>query len=215
MDPIVVNIVIGILLTALSYMLVPVIFILYSKVKAKKFREKQINTIVIANGIIVFAIFSILNFLAGEAKFEKIGLAILWSGVNRVLLNKYCLDKSEQIVEEKTTPAIKTVYVVNKDIPAGKHTFIATNPEGGIVRILTNDNTLLDRIYVKKKKKINLKSETVVNAFGCIAESYTAVEDNIADTNKICFCRKCGERLIDNSSFCRKCGTEIVDVSEK
>ena len=30
-------------------------------------------------------------------------------------------------------------------------------------------------------------------------------------TDKICFCRKCGEKLIDNSRFCRKCGTEIVD----
>lgn len=24
------------------------------------------------------------------------------------------------------------------------------------------------------------------------------------------FCRKCGEKLIDNSQFCRKCGTEVV-----
>ena len=30
-------------------------------------------------------------------------------------------------------------------------------------------------------------------------------------TDKILFCRKCGEELIDNSRFCRKCGTEIVD----
>lgn len=27
--------------------------------------------------------------------------------------------------------------------------------------------------------------------------------------NKVYFCRKCGEKLIDNSRFCRKCGTEI------
>ena len=33
----------------------------------------------------------------------------------------------------------------------------------------------------------------------------------VADTDKIQFCRKCGERLIENSRFCRKCGTEIVD----
>lgn len=29
-------------------------------------------------------------------------------------------------------------------------------------------------------------------------------------TDKVLFCRKCGEKLIDNSQFCRKCGTEIV-----
>ena len=33
----------------------------------------------------------------------------------------------------------------------------------------------------------------------------------VVDADKIQFCRKCGERLIENSRFCRKCGTEIVD----
>ncbi len=32
-----------------------------------------------------------------------------------------------------------------------------------------------------------------------------------SDTEKISFCRKCGEPLIDSSKFCRKCGTEIVE----
>lgn len=30
--------------------------------------------------------------------------------------------------------------------------------------------------------------------------------------DQVRFCRKCGEKLIDNSKFCRKCGTEIVEV---
>ena len=29
------------------------------------------------------------------------------------------------------------------------------------------------------------------------------------ERDKICFCRKCGSRLDDDSRFCRKCGTEI------
>ena len=29
--------------------------------------------------------------------------------------------------------------------------------------------------------------------------------------NKICFCRKCGEKLLEDSKFCRKCGTEVID----
>lgn len=29
-------------------------------------------------------------------------------------------------------------------------------------------------------------------------------------TDKVLFCRKCGEKLIDNSQFCCKCGTQIV-----
>ena len=30
--------------------------------------------------------------------------------------------------------------------------------------------------------------------------------------NKVRFCRKCGEKLIDGSKFCRKCGTEVIEV---
>lgn len=29
-------------------------------------------------------------------------------------------------------------------------------------------------------------------------------------TDQVRFCRKCGEKLIDNSQFCRKCGTQVV-----
>ena len=36
-------------------------------------------------------------------------------------------------------------------------------------------------------------------------------EDVISETDKIQFCRKCGEKLIDSSRFCRKCGTAIMD----
>lgn len=37
-------------------------------------------------------------------------------------------------------------------------------------------------------------------------------EEPIADTDRIRFCRKCGEKLLDRSQFCRKCGTEAVEV---
>ena len=30
------------------------------------------------------------------------------------------------------------------------------------------------------------------------------------EESKICFCRKCGHKLIDDSRFCSKCGTEVV-----
>lgn len=130
-----------------------------------------------------------------------------------------CMDRNDKdsTVEErktKTAPTIKSIYLVDQNIPAGKHRFVATNPEGGLIRILSNDNTLLDRIYVKKKKSINLKSGTIVNAFGCVAELYPSMVNTTNDSSKIRFCRKCGEKLIDNSIFCRKCGTEIVNVEE-
>lgn len=28
--------------------------------------------------------------------------------------------------------------------------------------------------------------------------------------HKICFCRKCGSKLMDNAAFCNKCGTRVI-----
>lgn len=41
------------------------------------------------------------------------------------------------------------------------------------------------------------------------------VEAETAETNdKICFCRKCGTTLENDSRFCRKCGTEIKEEQQ-
>lgn len=37
-----------------------------------------------------------------------------------------------------------------------------------------------------------------------------AIKNFPATTDKICFCRKCGNKLIDGASFCSKCGTQIM-----
>lgn len=33
----------------------------------------------------------------------------------------------------------------------------------------------------------------------------------MGQTDKICFCRKCGKSLLENSKFCRECGAEIKE----
>ncbi len=43
-----------------------------------------------------------------------------------------------------------------------------------------------------------------------LSKSIEPVNNSIQTTDQIRFCRKCGEKLINDSSFCRKCGTEIV-----
>ena len=32
----------------------------------------------------------------------------------------------------------------------------------------------------------------------------------IPTNNKICFCRKCGSKLMEDAVFCNKCGTQII-----
>lgn len=64
-------------------------------------------------------------------------------------------------------------------------------------------------------KSCGYRDENFFNACpkcGKYAKQYVYLSDELTvDTDKICFCRKCGEELIDSSKFCRKCGTEIVE----
>jgi ribosomal protein L40E len=38
--------------------------------------------------------------------------------------------------------------------------------------------------------------------------------ESVETNDKICFCRKCGTSLEDDSRFCRKCGTEIKEEKQ-
>lgn len=71
----------------------------------------------------------------------------------------------------------KSVYVVGKDISAGKHIFIATNPLGGMVQIFSSKNSPLDKIYIKQKEQIKLKSGTTVKLSNCIIDSSAIIQN--------------------------------------
>ena len=60
----------------------------------------------------------------------------------------------------------------------------------------------LNMKYFKRRIKV-ISNDYIVDATNCVAE-----------TNRIRFCRKCGEELIENGRFCRKCGTEIVEIHD-
>ncbi len=38
----------------------------------------------------------------------------------------------------------------------------------------------------------------------------TNIDEPVSSSTQIQFCRKCGEKLVENSRFCRRCGTEVV-----
>ena len=54
--------------------------------------------------------------------------------------------------------------------------------------------------------------------FDCVKPTQIPFDESVdvfdESDDKICFCRKCGEKLLDRSNFCRKCGTEIVDLEK-
>ena len=62
-------------------------------------------------------------------------------------------------------------------------------------------------------------SEPAINAYGA-PENYVPTdidnEDEETDcSNKIRFCRKCGNKLLDGARFCNKCGAEVLIATEE
>ena len=80
---------------------------------------------------------------------------------------------------------------------------------GGVIFLLF-EYFIWYRLNMKyfKKRRINVITD------GYLTDGSNRItefdEEPIADADRIRFCRKCGEKLIENSRFCRKCGTEIV-----
>lgn len=58
-----------------------------------------------------------------------------------------------------------------------------------------------------KTKKEILASNVTEEAIDVAASNQ---EEFAVTPDKMCFCRKCGEKLVENSNFCGKCGTEII-----
>lgn len=83
------------------------------------------------------------------------------------------------------------------------------------INVITNDYLPDDPNRMTECKACGYRNKNYFDACpqcGKYAKQYVYLNQApIIDTDKIRFCRKCGEKLIDNSRFCRKCGTEIVD----
>lgn len=224
--------------TSFVYLLVPIIII----VSKRKFTKKKLKKIMIFNGVGGFLLFSVLYILVGIYETAKFEPAFIWSYIGFAILkqtscldNVNCLENDSEPseiggtvagtdIDLQKTEKNTLIYVVGKDVPTGKHMFIATNDSGGKVRIFSSNNALLDILYVKKKEKIKLKPGNIVKATNCIIANegfdspvglkYTPTESPSV-SSEIKFCRKCGEKLIEDSQFCRKCGAKTVPNNTK
>ena len=81
---------------------------------------------------------------------------------------------------------------------------------GGIPTIILYGSTIWIAITLCKKYEENKKNSPDKK----IEIQKDAGTQNTVNFDKICFCRKCGEKLIDNSKSCSICGTEIIDLEK-
>lgn len=100
-----ISLLVGVPITAIAYLVVPVLFC----TSKKKRTEKQIKKIVTINGICVCLFFMIIRINEG---IEGTSAAVfLWSGVAYYLMKKYCLDVPnavEQSFDEESNSYIST-----------------------------------------------------------------------------------------------------------
>ena len=65
-------------------------------------------------------------------------------------------------------------------------------------------------VYFVAKKLCSMWDEHKENKAMKKTASAPKPQPVVANADQVRFCRKCGEKLIDNSQFCRKCGTEVI-----
>lgn len=125
-------------ITVFFYLVAPVIFCL----RKKSLTKKQIKTIVIVNGIVVWLIFQILTLeLTGEA--SSGAAVLLWSFVAYKLLKRYCLAEDEGKEESPAEPDIaeKTTKVENSGTSKTEDNVqMSLSPKGEIPKKYGNYN---------------------------------------------------------------------------
>ena len=191
-------------ITVFFYLLVPVIFCL----RKKSLAQKQIKTIVIINGIVVWLMFQILTLeLTGES---SSGVAVLlWSFVAYKLLRRYCLAKD---MREKASPAEPYVFDKNKTVEDSKSTEpekiieISLSPKGETPKKYGNYN-----IY-GADVRFNPENSPSVQEKKYSGNKTTSTEEEIkaeAPTPKSTrYCSLCGGAIDDNTKQCTKCGKQ-------
>lgn len=89
-----INLFISLLLTALIYLFVPLIF----AVRAQRKSLSSIKKIIIINGVAIYIFFTAINFLSGIEKVANISATFIWSYIGFVIMKKRCLKSNDGFV---------------------------------------------------------------------------------------------------------------------
>lgn len=66
------------------------------------------------------------------------------------------------------------------------------------------------RLNLKYFNKRILPTSYVTDTYEEVSDTE---QDNTTESTKTVYCRKCGNKLLDEAKFCDKCGTEIIEVA--
>lgn len=106
------NLLLNFFLTAIAYLIIPLLICVFCQTYDKKLKKKHVITIIVINAIVVYSIFTAINSLNGTFKAANVTATWIWSGLGYFLMSKLCMErkkkpKKEAKVEEKQSAKIE------------------------------------------------------------------------------------------------------------
>ena len=193
LDDLFANLLVSVLLTAVVYMAFPLIRL---AINHGKFEKKRAKKIALWNSIVVGAFFCIVTIGTSDGGTTwNAAPAVMYYFINRALL-------TDKYAPESKAPAAKPVA------PAANKPAVST-PVSTVAHSLSSAN---DKLITPSRNDISGSEFRVIKP-----ETAQVANSTSASAEKpILFCRKCGNKLMENSAFCNKCGTKIcVEQTKK
>ena len=186
MDDLFANLLVSLLLTAVVYMAFPLIRL---AINHGKFEKKRAKKIALWNSIVVGAFFCIVTIGTSDGGTTwNAAPAVMYYFINRALL-------TDKYAPESKAPAAKPVA------PAANKPAVST-PVSTVAHSLSSAN---DKPITPSRNDISGSEFRVIKP-----EAVQVANSTPAPAERpILFCRKCGNKLMENSVFCNKCGTKI------
>lgn len=194
------DIVISLLITAVVYLLVPIIIIF----SGRQFSQKTLLRITVINGVIVWFLFNFLRAMQGMEFSSNVAPAFLWSTIGYSLLKRKSLfedtpeESEEYFVNEVKSNSNVSVNESQMSLSFADETPIKRN--GQAYEIYGSDISL-QRAEGTAEKVVQTKEEknSYVQSQSCNTEVYSET---------VRFCSRCGGKIDNDTKICNGCGKQ-------
>lgn len=150
--------------------------------------KKQIKKVIIINAIVVCLLINIIISASGETPTAS-GAVFLWSWVGKKIMERVLLEDEK---DESIQYQCMSCGYINKD-------YFDICPQCG--------TGAKQYIYSDTNSKPNSSEQNNKTTF-----TENTVEDNTQQSfATVRYCRKCGNKLSQDSQYCCRCGTKIID----
>ncbi|MBQ7907965.1 MAG: zinc ribbon domain-containing protein [Elusimicrobiaceae bacterium] len=186
------SIILGALLTAVAYLIFPLLNLF---INDGKFPKEKAHKIALWNSIVLGLIFCVITIANSNGNVTwNAAPAVLYYWINRAILTKKDADEALHVNDKASSNAY------SQGDPCVKQ------------HIYFNKEQVVDTDEVRFCRKCG---ERLIDDGVFCHKCGTKKEKQAIDVDEIQFCPKCGEKIIEGGAFCHKCGAKIVTASEE